>query len=99
MRGVINQMLPCNRYLAAAVIFCCLLDCGCKSSHPGKVEVASRSISKERMPAEDAALKRIAEAHAHYAAGVIEEVAEHPEAALEEYNEAARRDPENETLV
>jgi tetratricopeptide (TPR) repeat protein len=51
------------------------------------------------VPADDAALRKVAEAHAHYAAGVIEEVSEHPEAALEEYKEAARRDPENETLV
>jgi len=90
-------MLPCNRYLAATVLFCCLLGCGCKSSSSGAQK--SYKVSTYPPPADDAELKRVAEAHAHYVAGVIEEVGEHPEAALEEYSEAARRDPQNEALV
>ena len=93
-------MLPYDRYLAAVLLLvCCLLGAGCKSSRPVTVASEGKAASNGRLPADDAELRRIAEAHAHYAAGVIEEVGEHPEAALEEYNEAAKRDPENETLV
>jgi len=94
---VISQMLPCNRYWAA-VIAVCLLVTGCRSSLPAKQKSRSVPHSANRS-ASEASLQRLAEAHAHYAAGVIEEVAERPEAALKEYHQAALRDPENEALV
>jgi tetratricopeptide (TPR) repeat protein len=40
-----------------------------------------------------------AEAHAHYGAGIIHELNNEPELALQEYYEAALKDPANETLV
>jgi tetratricopeptide (TPR) repeat protein len=87
-------MLPCNTYLAAAVVLCGLLCCSCKTSSSTKVRSSIDSDSTSAAPADDAELRKRAEAHAHYAAGVIEEVLDRPEAALEEYNEAALRDPE-----
>jgi tetratricopeptide (TPR) repeat protein len=94
---VIFQMLPCNRYWSA-IIACCLLITGCRTSLPAKKK--SHSVPHgATSSASEAALQKLAEAHAHYAAGVIEEVAERPDAALKEYHQAALRDPENEALV
>lgn len=45
------------------------------------------------------AAEKAARAHAHYAAGVIHEMNDAHEAALQEYYQAALEDPENETLV
>src|SRR4051812_8588378 len=42
---------------------------------------------------------RAATAHAHYAAGVIHDINEESEAALQEYYQAAIADPENDTLI
>jgi tetratricopeptide (TPR) repeat protein len=47
----------------------------------------------------DAVVQRRAEAHAHFAQGVLLEQARKPEAALEEYHKAAELDPANEELV
>ncbi len=43
--------------------------------------------------------EELMEAHAHYGTGIIHELEEQPELALQEYYQAALRDPENETLV
>jgi tetratricopeptide (TPR) repeat protein len=48
---------------------------------------------------EDAGVTKKVEAHAHYAAGVIHEMNDEGEAALQEYYQAALNDPENETLI
>src|SRR5438445_3321426 len=55
---------------------------------------ASRKGSSSEWPAE-----KITEAHAHYAAGIIHELDEEPQAALQEYSKAALNDPDNESLV
>ncbi len=47
----------------------------------------------------DPEAEQIAQAHAHYAAGIIHEMNEETEAALQEYYLAARNDPENEGLL
>ena len=47
----------------------------------------------------DPSSERAADAHAHYAAGVVHELDEEPEAALQEYYQAALRDPDNEALI
>jgi len=51
------------------------------------------------LAAGDVALERTAQAHAHYAAGVINELDEKSDAALKEYSQAALKDPDNEALV
>ena len=43
-------------------------------------------------------MERRAEAHAHYAAGVIREMNDDPKAALDEYCQAAMLDPDDEAL-
>lgn len=65
---------------------------GCRTAAPGGhgsgVDAAS-AVSEERR----------AEAHAHYAQGVLEELSGNSEAALEQYQQAAELDPGNEELV
>src|SRR5882724_824511 len=55
--------------------------------------VSSRSNSVS------ASNEKAAKAHAHYAAGVIHDINDEAEAALQEYYEAAIADPENDTLT
>src|SRR5882724_1724740 len=43
--------------------------------------------------------EKAAKAHAHYSAGVIHDINDEPDAALQEYYEAAIADPENDTLI
>lgn len=71
-----------------------LAGCGAPSSH----NQASASPSA-RSPISDWPLQKLAEAHAHYGAGVVHDVNDEPEAALHEYYLAALDDPENESLV
>lgn len=47
----------------------------------------------------DPGSERAADAHAHYAAGVVHELDDEPEAALQEYYQAALSDPDNEALI
>jgi tetratricopeptide (TPR) repeat protein len=50
-------------------------------------------------PSAETAEDKLAKAHAHYAAGVVHEVDEDLDAALEEYKLAALEDPDDESLV
>jgi tetratricopeptide (TPR) repeat protein len=72
-----------------------LLVAGCASLHsrtgvsaPAKAEGAS-----------DKSVEKLAEAHAHYSAGVIHDMNEESEAALQEYYQAALDDPSDESLA
>jgi tetratricopeptide (TPR) repeat protein len=61
---------------------------------------ASHDGSKAGHPAESARTEaRRAEAHAHYAQGVLHELGDREGEALEEFHEAAKLDPGNEELV
>src|SRR6266404_7513519 len=60
-------------------------------SDAGAVSSRSNSVS--------ASNEKAAKAHAHYAAGVIHDINDEAEAALQEYYEAAIADPENDTLT
>ena len=78
-----------------------LLMAGCGST-PGRKpappkEPAAVSLKRER--ADDRSAERLAEAHAHYAAGVVHEVDDEPRAATDEYYRAAMLDPDDESLV
>jgi len=68
---------------------------GCGSAPP-KGNSGS-AIKRER--AADAAAEKRAEAHAHYAAGVIREMNNEQQAATDEYYQAALMDPNDEDLV
>src|SRR5437899_7887584 len=50
-------------------------------------------------PPSDATVEKLAEAHAHYSAGVIHEMNEEQEEALQEYYQAALGDPSDEALT
>src|SRR5690349_12161028 len=93
-------MLPRIRvsFAFAIAIGCTLLVCGCKTSRPVSRPLTGHRKA-DRVQPEDPELQRLAEAHAHYAEGVLQEISEQPEAALKEYKEAALLDPGNETLV
>ena len=87
--------------LGAAVATSVLLVAGCGSA-PGR----KRAPQGEKVPAalkrereDERSVQRLAEAHAHYAAGVIQEMNNDPKAALEEYWQAAQMDPDDESLI
>jgi tetratricopeptide (TPR) repeat protein len=48
---------------------------------------------------EKVGLQKLASAHAHYAAGVVHELNNETELALEDFQRAAKEDPDNETLI
>jgi len=85
----------------AAGVFGLMLEAGCRTppSHSDSSQQPRNYRHTKRLPPSDPALESQADAHAHYAAGVIYEVDEQPEAALKEYALAAIKDPENEALV
>ena len=68
---------------------------GCRSV-PGS---AGATSSREQTEPSETAAEKAAAAHAHYAAGVIEEMNGKTEAALQEYHTAALQDPGNEWLI
>ncbi len=74
---------------------------GCRTAPAGKSSAGARSARKaeSRQAAEDRALMAQAEAHAHYAAGVIHELNDEADAALEEFHQAALKDLGNDELV
>lgn len=87
--------------LGAAVATSTLLAVGC-GSVPGRkrapqADNASAALKRER--ADERSVQRRAEAHAHYAAGVIREMNDDQKAALDEYCQAALLDPDDESLI
>ncbi len=94
-------MLRRYRIMGAVVAVGSLLLAGCgtapgRNPSPAK-EVSAGSLKRER--AEDRTGARMAEAHAHFAAGVIAEMNNEPRTAMEEYCRAAMLDPDDEQLV
>jgi tetratricopeptide (TPR) repeat protein len=85
----------------AVVVACILLVAGCGSAPPRKQasqkDKSAAALKRER--ADDHAAAQRAEAHAHYAAGVIREMNGEQSAALEEYRQAALLDPDDEGLI
>jgi tetratricopeptide (TPR) repeat protein len=78
-----------------------VLAMGCRSARSPAATSEPRHPASTNAPlaVSDRAAQRLAKAHAHYAAGVIHEMNDEHEAALQEYQQAALEDPENETLV
>ena len=75
-----------------------VVGCHSVSSHePGVPKESSRAIKREM--AEERAIARAAEAHAHFARGVLHEMNDEQDAASEDYYRAAMEDPGNEFLV
>jgi tetratricopeptide (TPR) repeat protein len=85
----------------AAVVAGVVLVAGCGSA-PGRRNArppdnAAAALKRER--ADDRSAEQRAEAHAHYAAGVIREMNDEQPAATEEYYQAAVLDPGDDRLV
>ncbi len=89
------RMSQRNLARAALLAMSGLLIAGCASLHSGR----SVSASVDAEDASDKTVEKLAEAHAHYSAGVIHDMNEEPEAALQEYYQAALDDPSDESLA
>jgi len=76
---------------------------GCKGASPLPPPVATQGGEKPpaaaRKEGGESSLERTAQAHAHYATGVLLELNEQPDAALEEFAQAALLDPASESLA
>jgi tetratricopeptide (TPR) repeat protein len=87
--------------LGAAAALGIGLAAGCSSAPRNKPatqrEKASAAIKRER--ADERAVQRRAEAHAHYATGVLRDMNDDPKGALDEYCQAAQLDPDDESLI
>ena len=85
----------------SALVLASTLAVGCKTArqHGPVVQEKRSGSSSATLFAGDRLTEKLAQAHAHYAAGVILEMNEEHEAALQEYYKAALDDPENETLI
>jgi tetratricopeptide (TPR) repeat protein len=73
---------------------------GCRSvpsRQPAEPKQSAAALKREQ--AEERALAKAAEAHAHYARGVLHEMNNEREAADSEYYQAALKDPGNEFLI
>jgi tetratricopeptide (TPR) repeat protein len=73
--------------------------CGSTSGRKAAPPKGSSSATLKRERADEAASARRAEAHAHYAAGVVREMNNEQPAATEEYYHAAGLDPGDEELI
>jgi tetratricopeptide (TPR) repeat protein len=73
---------------------------GCASTPPARpAATADTDTSPARETAIDLSAERVAQAHAHYAAGVVHEMNDETDAALREYYLAAEADPDDEGLI
>jgi tetratricopeptide (TPR) repeat protein len=97
VRGLLFNMRRCCLCVAVAVLGGLLLT-GCRTVPGGKSAEKASARSKAGR-AGDIDLEARAEAHAHYAAGVIHELNNETDAALKEFYQAALKDPENESLI
>ena len=73
--------------------------CGSMSSAKQAPQKPNAAASLKRERVEERAAEKRAEAHAHYAAGVVHEMNLEPQAAWEEYYQAAVLDPGDEALI
>ena len=87
--------------MAAAVATNILLVAGCGStpSRQGTGQKDKPAAAIKRQSGDDRSVERRAEAHAHYSAGVIDEMNGDPHAATDDYYQAAVLDPSDEELV
>ncbi|MDB6125616.1 MAG: Tetratricopeptide 2 repeat protein [Pedosphaera sp.] len=104
--GVFYRMQHCLHLAAGILTIGSLLLSGCassKSTHATKSKSGSSTIEQAAKsepvfvskPVDD----KLVQAHAHYAQGVMHDMAEDSEKALEEYAKSAQLDPDNEQLI
>src|ERR1039458_7321471 len=94
-------MMRCYWIMAAAMATSILLVAGCGSTpaRKGTGQKDKPAAAIKRQPGDDRSVERRAEAHAHYSAGVIDEMNGDPHAATDEYYQAAVLDLSDEELV
>ncbi|EEF61281.1 tetratricopeptide repeat protein [Pedosphaera parvula] len=82
-----------------------MLVVGCASSSSDKqgdvksAQVKTKATAKAAPTTPTVSEEKVAEAHAHYAQGVVFDMQDEPELALEEYTKSALQDPANDELV
>lgn len=87
--------------MGAAVATSILLVAGCGTvpARQGAGLKEKPSAARKQEGGDDRSVERRAEAHAHYATGVVREMNGDPQAAMDEYYQAAVLDPGDEVLV
>jgi tetratricopeptide (TPR) repeat protein len=86
-----------------ALLAAALIAAGCSSAPSQRITAAKRAVTNSLPSATEdrsaEAIERRTEAHARYAAGVVLDLKDNPEAAIEEYFKAAMADVRDEQLV
>src|SRR5438445_193709 len=85
--------------LVLATVTLAAAGCHSTSSRRDPASEGDAGVVSNRSNSISVTHEKAAKAHAHYAAGVIHEINDEAEAALQEYYEAAMADPENDTLT
>jgi tetratricopeptide (TPR) repeat protein len=102
-RGVLYSVPSRSPVWGLALAVSSALVLGCRTAqlgagpapHPNSLTLKSEKTPSAAEPAEE----DLTEAYAHYGTGVINEMSGEPELALEEYYQAALKNPEDESLV
>ena len=76
-----------------------VVGCGSAPGRKGTPQGDNASAALKGERADERSVERRAEAHAHYADGIIREMNDQPQAAMEEYCQAALLDPDDESLI
>ncbi|HYG33393.1 MAG TPA: tetratricopeptide repeat protein [Clostridia bacterium] len=101
VKGGVHYMLRGYWIWGAALSISGALVVGCTSVSSSDRRTTAEQSNTNVVQAKktEPTIDKLAQAHAHYAAGVIHEMNVETEAALNEYYQAAIKDPENEWLV
>ena len=88
------------RGTALLIVSALMAGCAATGAHhtrSARLDTQPEEVKQES--AEDVTSENLARAHAHFGAGVIHEMNDEPEAALQEYYQAAMADPSNEQML
>jgi tetratricopeptide (TPR) repeat protein len=104
VRGLLYRMSCCPYLSLAALALSAWLAAGCRTSPaqgpgPDAKPAASAGEARGGKRAEANHLNQRAKAHAHYAAGVVHDLNDEHDLALEEFYQAARACPDDEELI
>jgi tetratricopeptide (TPR) repeat protein len=96
---LIDMLSRCRFWGAVLLSGAIAAGCQSRAARTAKPVAADASVSAERAGTTDHPSEKVAQAHAHYATGVVHEMNDETEAALEEYYKSAIDDPTDESLV
>ena len=92
-----HRYWSCGTLIIAGML---LAGCGSHTQKPASPHPNALSGDSPVPPGvNDTTSANLAQAHAHYGAGVVHDMEDDSEAALQEYYQAAKLDPDNEGLV